>query len=98
MLLFSLGPDSPGSYLTELATTDRDFSPFNLCLMEPDMNLRKFSAAWYSRSRPDNAVSSEGCLFISTVLTLTTQLSFILGGNKTLWLNCFISRRFQSYN
>ena len=53
-------PDSVDAYLTSLASSDRDFSPFNLCLFQVDKTSRTFDGQSYSRSRPGSVVVGEG--------------------------------------
>jgi len=48
------------SYLTSLASSDRDFSPFNLCLMEYDNVKKSYNGMHYTRSREGCPLQSEG--------------------------------------
>ena len=52
--------DTAEAYMTSLASSDRDFSPFNLCLMEYDNVSKSFNGVHYTRSREGCPLESEG--------------------------------------
>ena len=50
--------------MSSLASSDKDFSPFNLCLMQLDKNKSSFDGMYYSRSREGSPVESAGPMII----------------------------------
>ena len=50
--------------MSSLASSDKDFSPFNLCLMQLDKNKSSFDGMYYSRSREGSPVESAGPMVI----------------------------------
>ena len=59
-ILNESNPDSVDDYLTALASSDRGFSPFNLCLFQVDKKSKMFDGRCYSRSRAESVVATEG--------------------------------------